>query len=213
MNAQDFPLPAAQVEDRPADVSLSAPLSLADGFRPYERYDVTLRHAHGGVECHPRDILRGGRVVGVIPVDLQRDEIVLIRQFRLPAHLATGKGEMVEIVAGRVEGDESLEVAARRECLEEIGVAAGRIVPVLNFMPTPGLTDEYATLFVAEVNSRALPERAGVEGEAETTLPFALPISTVLAALEAGGMTNGYALMALQWLALHRARLPALLAG
>ena len=32
---------------------------------------------------------------------MSRDgEVVLIRQFRLPAHLATGKGDMVEIVAG-----------------------------------------------------------------------------------------------------------------
>jgi len=35
--------------------------------------------------------------------------LVLIRQFRLPAQLANGNGDMVEIVAGHVEADEKVE--------------------------------------------------------------------------------------------------------
>mgnify|MGYP001119557514 CR=1 FL=1 len=37
----------------------------------------------------------------VLPIDLDRDEIVLIRQFRLGAHLALGKVDLVEVPAGR----------------------------------------------------------------------------------------------------------------
>ena len=112
-----------ELADRPADVTLSVPELLAKGYRPYRRYELTLR-GDGGAAKQTRDILVAGKVVAVLPVDLARNEIVLLRQFRLPAHLATGKGDMIEIVAGRVEEKEAPAEAARRECVEEIGVAA-----------------------------------------------------------------------------------------
>jgi ADP-ribose pyrophosphatase len=43
----------------------------------------------------------------------------LVRQFRLPAHLANKKGDVVEFVAGRVEANETLIEATRRECREK----------------------------------------------------------------------------------------------
>ena len=66
-----------------------------------------------------RDAVRIGRVVVILPIDLDRDEIVLIRQFRLGAHLALGKGDLVEVPAGRVERGENVADAARRECQEK----------------------------------------------------------------------------------------------
>ena len=106
-----------ELSDRPADVTVSAPQLLAEGYRPYQRYQLTLR-GEGGPLAQTRDVILAGKVVAVLPVDLARDEIVLLRQFRLPAHLATGQGEMIETVAGRVETDEQPPAAARRECIE-----------------------------------------------------------------------------------------------
>ena len=68
---------------------------------------MTITAADGRPVEQQRDVLLAGKVVAVLPLDLARDEIVLIRQFRLSAHLANGRGDMVEIVAGRVEPDES----------------------------------------------------------------------------------------------------------
>ena len=39
-----------------------------------------------GPVVQERDVLIGGKVVAVMPIDIARQEIVLIRQFRLPAH-------------------------------------------------------------------------------------------------------------------------------
>jgi ADP-ribose pyrophosphatase len=109
----------APVADAAVDVTLSDPQTLADGFRPYQRYRATVWDADGSPTPQTRDLLCAGRVIGVVPIDPERGEIVLIRQFRLAAHLATGKGGLVEIVAGRIEGDKNLADAARRECLED----------------------------------------------------------------------------------------------
>ncbi|MFY9598870.1 MAG: NUDIX hydrolase, partial [Pseudolabrys sp.] len=110
-----------ELADLPADVFLSRPQMLAKAYRDYHRYNVTLQDKDGPV-VQERDVLIAGKVIVVIPIDVARQEIVLIRQFRLPAHLANGRGDLVEFVAGRVEAGESLMEAARRECKEEIGV-------------------------------------------------------------------------------------------
>jgi ADP-ribose pyrophosphatase len=149
-------------------------------------------------------------VIGVIAVDPGRGEIVLIRQFRLAAHLATGNGELVEIVAGRVDANETPAEAARRECLEEIGVAPTRLVELFSFFPTPGLTDELATIFLAVVDASAVPERAGAAAEAEETRPLRVDIDHAIAALAQGRISNGLLIIALQWLALNRERLTVL---
>jgi ADP-ribose pyrophosphatase len=47
----------------------------------------------------------------------------------------------------------------------------------------------------------------------EATRPLRVPIGTALAALERGILRNGFLIIALQWLALHRNRLDTIVAG
>lgn len=200
---------------RAGDVALEGPTVLHDGYRKLELWRATLADAPGrGVIVQEREVLRAGPCVGVLAVDLERDEVVFIRQFRAPAALATGEGELVEIVAGRMEPGEDAAVAARRELTEETGLTALALSkPLLTFLPTPGIVDEHATLFVASVNAGALPEHAGAADEHELTRPFAVPINAAIAALQRPVASNAYLLIALQWLALNRGRLREVLAA
>jgi ADP-ribose pyrophosphatase len=198
--------------DAPADATVSAPDVLAKSFRSLERYRVTLRHADGRASALTRDVLRVGHVIGVLTIDPARNVIVLIRQFRVAAHLALGLGELVEIVAGHVERGESAEQAARRECCEEIGVEPRALHQILRFMPAPGVNDEHTTMFVGIVDSSAVPERAGAATETEDTQPICVDIETALAALDEGKVHNGYLIIALQWLALNRHKLETIAA-
>lgn len=198
--------------DHAVDVTLSGPVSVGEGFRPYDRYDVTLPGA-GGTPLHQRrDILRVGHAVAVLALDPVAQCFVLIRQFRLAAHLATGKGELVEIAAGRVEDGEDPVDAASRECAEEIGASPRALLPMTTFMPTPGVTDEFATLYLALVDSTEVPSESGAPNESEHTRPFLLPVDEAMAALTApfpGVSGNGFVLIALQWYALNGARVAA----
>jgi ADP-ribose diphosphatase len=130
-----------------------------------------------------------------------------LRQFRLAAHLANGRGNLVEIVAGHVEADEQPAEAARRECVEEIGVAPGLMVELFTYLTSPGMSDEEITLFLGVVDASGVPERAGAAAEHEETVPMRVPIDAALAALTAGTVRNGPLIIALQWLALNRGRL------
>ena len=199
------PAPVANLlRDGPVEVTVTVQERLATAFYNYDRYRFRLLGAEAEIA---RTVLHVGRVVAVITVDLARDEIVLLRQFRFAAHLATGQGEMVEIVAGGVHDGEDLVQAARRECIEEIAIEPQCLVPLFRFMPAPGVDHELATMFLATVDAARTPVRAGAASESEETMPFRVPIDEALAALAAGTFVNGYTVIALQWLALNRARL------
>lgn len=194
-----------ELADRAAAVTLSAPERLGKGFFDYQRYKVTLPSG-----AQTRDVLRAGKVIAVLPLDTERGEIVMIQQFRPAAHLANGKGEMIEIVAGRVEAGESLAEAARRECQEEIGVVPKALIELFSYLPTPGLTDEEVTFFVAAIDAARVPERTHpTEGEYIDVLR--VPIDAALDALAKGTMRNGPLVLALHWLALNRGRVAELL--
>jgi ADP-ribose pyrophosphatase len=195
------------IVDREAEVTLKAPVLIGRGFMRYERYELSINRGDEPALVQQRDVLRASRVAAVLPVDLERGQLVLIRQFRLAAHLATGRGEMAEIVAGRVEHGEAASAAARRECTEEIGVAPDRLVELFSVLPTPGLTDEYVTFFLGFVDAAQVPARAGAAEENEDTRPFVVSIDDAIAALDQGQVANGLLFTALQWLALHHGRL------
>jgi ADP-ribose diphosphatase len=189
-----------ELADRSADVALSPPEPLGKGFFDYHRFRVTLPSG-----TQTRDVVRAGKVVAVLPLDIERGEIVMIRQFRPAAHLANGKGETVEIVAGRVEPGEQPAQTARRECQEEIGVAPQALVELFSYLPTPGLTDEEVTFFVAAIDAARVPERTHpTEGEYISVMR--VPIDAALDALANGTMHNGPLVVGLQWLALNRER-------
>jgi ADP-ribose pyrophosphatase len=193
--------------DTPVDVAIIEQKLLGKGFREYWNYQFTLPGDDPSLPPRSHDLVRFGRIVAVLPVDLVRDEVVIIRQFRLPAQLATGRGELLEIVAGHVEGSEALAEAAHRECIEEIGTAPSALVELFTFMPTAGASDEQITLFLGIVDATQVPERAGAATEREDTRPLRVPIDRAIAALSEGTLRNGVLVLALHWLALNRARL------
>jgi ADP-ribose pyrophosphatase len=200
-----------EIADHAATVTLDEPEVLAEGYRPYRRYHFTLTGDDGARIDQSRDVLLGGKVAAVVPVDVAREEVVLIRQFRLPGHLGNGKGDMIEIVAGRIEPGETAAATAKRECEEEIGVAPAALVELFSYFTTPGITDEEVTIFLAGVDAAKVPARTVSGGEHIRTLR--VPIDAALAAVARNAIRNSPAIMALQWLALNRGRLAQMLSG
>jgi ADP-ribose pyrophosphatase len=192
----------SDLSDSAVEVELTGPENRGGGIYRYERYGVKLDGA-----TLERDAVRIGRVVVILPIDFDRDEIVLIRQFRLGAHLALGRGDLVEVPAGRVERGEDVRDAARRECQEETGIVPQVLVPLFDLMPSAGSSDEHMFFFLGVVDASKVLERAGAADEQEDTRPLRVPIERALEALKAGELHYGAAVLGLQWLALNRGRL------
>jgi ADP-ribose pyrophosphatase len=95
-----------------------------------------------GFEIH-RFIIRHPGSAVMMAVD-DRNRILLVRQFRLPA-----KQELWELPAGRLDPGESPLEAAKRELREETGYQANEWVELVSFWPSPGYVDEKMDLFVA----------------------------------------------------------------
>ena len=95
-----------------------------------------------GFEIH-RFIVRHPGSAVMMAVD-DKERILLVRQFRLPA-----KQELWELPAGRLDPGESALEAARRELREETGYQAKTWTELASFWPSPGYVDEKMTLFVA----------------------------------------------------------------
>ena len=201
------------LSDSAAEVALDGPENRGGGKYRYERYRVTVGGKSIGDKTVERDVVRVGPVVVVIPVDLERGEVVMLRQFRLGAHLAIGRGEQVELPAGHVEAGEAAIDAARRECLEEIGVAPHVLVPLFGMLPSPGMSDEHQTFFLGVVDAAKVADRAGAAHEQEDTRPFRVPIGRAIGALDQGGLQYGATVLGLQWLALNRTRLAEIARG
>ena len=200
-----LPSGGGEIADGRADVVIAEREVLARGFRSYERF--RFRHARADGAPQTRDILRSGPAAAVLPVDLARDEVVLLQQFRLAAHLADGMGDLIEIVAGHVEADETPRATAHRECVEEIGVAPNSLIELFTFFTSPGISDEQMTLFLGIVDAARVPARAGVASEHEDILVVRVPVDAALAAFAGGTVHNGPLIVALHWLALNRGRL------
>jgi ADP-ribose diphosphatase len=202
-----------ELADHSANVAISPPETLAKAYRDYLRYHVTLHRPDQAPVGQERDVLIAGKVVVVLPIDIKRDEIVLIRQFRLSAHLGNGRGDLVEFVAGRVEADESPLDAARRECDEEIGVAPEKLIELMTYFTTPGLTDEEVTIFIAAVDASKAHEGPHASPDGEQLYVYRVPIDEAIAALGRQTIHGGPVIIGLQWLALNRGRVAEVLSA
>ena len=200
-----------ELVDLPADVVVSPPQVLAKGYRDYNRYRVTLKGEDRVPVTQERDVLIAGKVVLVLPIDVTRQEIIMIRQFRLPAHLANGCGDLVEFVAGRVEAGESLAEAARRECREEIGATPNKLVELFSYLSTPGLTDEEVTVFLAAVDASQAHEGPVAAPDGEQLYLQRVSIDAAIGSLDSHMTRGGPLIIALQWLALNRGKIANLL--
>src|SRR6266446_8966436 len=75
------------------------------------------------------DVLRRGGAVAIVLYDPDRDRVVLVEQFRLPALLAGSSPWQLEAAAGMIDTDETSEMVAVRETrptLSALGRRFGR---------------------------------------------------------------------------------------
>jgi ADP-ribose diphosphatase len=89
-----------------------------------------------------REVVEHPGGVAIIPV--VDDRVVLIRQYRI----AIGQA-VLEIPAGKLEGDESPESRGRAELEEEAGYRAGLMVPAGEIFASVGYTSEQIHLYLA----------------------------------------------------------------
>ena len=178
------------------------------GFFRMERY--TLRHRlFNGDWSQPlvRELLERGHAAAVLPYDPVKDQVVLIEQFRIGAvSVATGPW-LLEIVAGMIEENEAAESVVRREAVEEAGCEILELIPIHDYLVSPGGTTERIALFCGKVDSTPIGGIYGKMDEGEDIKAHVMAADNAIALLDSGEIISASAIIALQWLALNRQRL------
>jgi ADP-ribose pyrophosphatase len=180
------------------------------GFFRIDRYRLRHRLYSGGMSGElAREIFERGNAVGVLLYDPARDALVLIEQFRLPAHLAGLDAWQLEIVAGIIDrpGESALDVV-HREAKEEAGlVIDGEVLPIHRYLTSPGGSTETVALYCGRVDSRAAGGIHGLADEHEDIKVVVKGYDETMTLLRAGKIDNGFTIVALYWLAANRDRL------
>lgn len=180
------------------------------GFFKVMRY--RLRHAQfaGGMGRElVREVLERGHAVAVLPFDPQRNEVVLIEQFRIGALGVIADPWLFEPVAGIFEPDEQAVEVARREALEEAGLELLDLIPACTYFASPGGSTETCQVFIGRVDAAVAGGIFGVAHEGEDIKAHVVPVEDALDWLRDGRIHAVTTIVALQWLALHRAELAA----
>lgn len=175
------------------------------GYLKVEAYHLTHRRFDG--DWMPeirREILRRGHAVAVVLYDPERDAVLLIEQFRIGAYVNDRPPWVTEIVAGLIEPGEDPADVARREAREEAGCEILDLVPLYNYIVSPGCMDETVALFCGRIDSNGLGGHHGLSEEGEDIRVVIKPFEEAWVELNQGGLGNSITIIGLLWLKLNR---------
>lgn len=164
-----------------------------------------------------REIFERGDAVVVIPYDAKQDKVLLIEQFRpgaisIEAIQKSSEREadspwLLEFIAGMFDENESPIDVAIREAKEETNLTLSEsdLVPVMQFLPSPGGTSERIHLYLAHIDSDLINSGSvyGLPEENEDILLHLVTRTQALELLAKGKITNAATIIGLQWLALN----------
>ena len=114
------------------------------------------------------EIIESHSSVAILIYHKEKEAFVLVKQFRPPVYHRNGDGITVELCAGLIDKDASLEQIAKEEIEEECGFDVPlekieRITQVLSSVGTSGGTQ---TIYYAEVNELLrVSQGGGIEDE------------------------------------------------
>lgn len=178
------------------------------GFFRIDRYRLRHRLFNGEWgSAITRELFERGHAAAVLPYDPIRDEVILIEQFRIGALNAPGGPWLTEIIAGIIEENEAPEDVVKRESVEEANCIITDLVPLYDYLVSPGGMTERIALYCGRVDTTHAGGIHGAIDEGEDIKVHVVSREAALSYLQTGRINSASAIIALQWLALNREQL------
>lgn len=161
------------------------------------------RTSEGTWRTERRETYDRGDGATILLYDLERNTVLLTRQFRFPAYVnGHPDGMLIETAAGLLDDDDP-EAAIRREAVEETGVQVGSVQSVFELFMSPGSVTERLHFYAAPYTSSTQHgTRHGVVEEGEDIEVMELQFDDALSRIGAD-IVDAKTVLLLQWAALH----------
>lgn len=149
--------------NHPDAVAVAGTTRVYDGFFKIDRLNVSHELFGGGMSpAKPIEVIERGDAVAALLFDVDRQEVVLVDQFRAPTmKKSIGRGWLVETAAGMINDGETPEVSLFREIQEETGYRIAQVAKIAQFFTSPGGSSERIFLYYAEVRRTDLVPAGG----------------------------------------------------
>jgi nudix-type nucleoside diphosphatase (YffH/AdpP family) len=176
---------------------------LSDNWYTLKTTTLEWRRADGEWQTQHRETYDRGNGATLLPYNLARRTVMLVKQFRYPAYVNGCDDLLIEAAAGLLD-NESPETRIRTEAEEEIGYRLRDIRKIFEAYMSPGSVTEKLHFFVAEYQpDMKIGAGGGNPDEGEDIEVLELAIDEALAMISDGRIMDAKTIMLLQYAKLH----------
>jgi len=176
---------------------------LSDNHYVLKSTTFEFRRANGEWQTQHRETYDRGNGATLLPYNVAKRTVVLVKQFRYPAYVNGYDDLMIEAAAGLLD-NASPEDRIRAEAEEETGYRLHDVKKVFEAFMSPGSVTEKLHFFVAEYeSSMQVGSGGGIADEGEDIEVMELPIDLALAMVADGRIADAKTIMLLQYAALN----------
>jgi nudix-type nucleoside diphosphatase (YffH/AdpP family) len=176
---------------------------LSDNWYTLKTTRFDWRRRDGQWQEQHRETYDRGNGAALLPYDLARRTVLLVRQFRYPAFVNGHDDLLVEVAAGLLD-DEAPEVRIRGEAEEELGYRLGAVRKVFEAFMSPGSVTEKLHFFVAPYDAgMRIGDGGGLAEEGEDIEVLEVDIDEALAMVADGRIVDAKTILLLYHAQLH----------
>ena len=178
--------------------------TLSDDWYVLKKTTFDFLRNNGEWQTQSRETYDRGNGATILLYNLEKQTVVLTRQFRFPAFVnGLDEGLLIETAAGLLD-QASPEYRIKQEAEEETGYRVTQVRKVLEAYMSPGSVTEKLYFFVAEYDAGSkVHDGSGVENEGEDIEVLEYPIQTCMGMIASGEIKDGKTIMLLQYAALN----------
>jgi len=176
---------------------------LSDNHYTLKTTTLEWRRADGEWQTQHRETYDRGNGATLLPYNLARRTVMLVKQFRYPAYVNGCDDLLIEAAAGLLD-NESPEKRIRAEAEEEIGYRLRDIRKIFEAYMSPGSVTEKLHFFAGEYQpDMKIGSGGGNPDEGEDIEVLELKIDEALAMIADGRIMDAKTIMLLQWARLN----------
>lgn len=181
---------------------------LSENWYTLKKVDFEYLNNQNTWEKQSREAYDRGNGAVVLLYNLERQTVILTRQFRMPTYLNKNKdGMMIEACAGLLDENDP-KTAIIKEIEEETGYRIKTVEKVFESYMSPGSVTEILHFFIAAyTEDQKVSEGGGAADETENIEVLEYSFTEALALIKSGEIKDAKTIMLLQYAQINLANL------